>query len=95
MTSKNPLWTKEQVDNLNEWQQCWYVHPYTCPNRPHGAVGEDGMPDYTRPEAEGILVATTEGWKCPYCDYTQNWAPSMMFQGKPKFPTIGDTNDKG
>jgi hypothetical protein len=20
------------------------------------------------------LVATTDGWKCPVCDYTQNWA---------------------
>lgn len=25
-------------------------------------------------DSRHILVATREGWKCPECDYTQNWA---------------------
>jgi hypothetical protein len=25
-------WTDAQVAKLNEWQECWWVHPFTCPN---------------------------------------------------------------
>lgn len=28
-----------------------------------------------------MLVATTEGWICPTCDYTQNWAYRGMLDG--------------
>lgn len=55
-------WTEEQVRNLNEWQKCESVHPFTC--------GTDGC--------DGILIASTEGWTCPKCDYTQKWAHTSM-----------------
>lgn len=58
-------WTKEQVDALNNYQQGYGVHPYTCA-RAH--------------LRQTPLVATTNGWKCssPLCDYTQSWAHSFM-----------------
>jgi len=44
------------------------MHPFTC------ATGETKK-DL---DGEGVLVATPEGWVCPYCDYTQNWAHDFM-----------------
>lgn len=60
-------WTDEQVRDLNEFQACGYVHPFTC---------DGDHPDRT-------LVATPEGWKCRHCDYRQPWAWSFMTQGAP------------
>lgn len=51
-------WDYETVDYLNKIQQNPYFHGYTCGNE-------------SRHE---LLVATTDGWKCPNCEYTQNWA---------------------
>jgi hypothetical protein len=105
-------WTVEQVLNLNHWQRCGRVHPYTC-GRCRDELGThfllDG-PAGTRvrpasdeeweqatadakealekddPVAELLgmrrrwtiidhcLVATVNGWICPTCDYTQDWA---------------------
>jgi len=62
-------WTPEQVEALNRWQRCNYVHEFTCPH-PHGPLTHGR-----------ILIATKNGWTCPTCDYTQNWAHSwMMFE---------------
>lgn len=69
------LWTPDQVDKLNEWQACGWVHEFTCPNRPH--------------EGSSVLVATVDGWVCPGCDFTQNWAHSFMFRGAPPHPLAG------
>jgi len=55
-------WTKEQVENLNRFQKFEYTHPFTC--------GNNGCGDE--------LVAHEEGWKCPSCDYTQDWAHEHM-----------------
>jgi hypothetical protein len=63
MGLKTP-WTKEQVDSFNKQQNDGEHHPYTCKN---------GRNKYHL-DGEGVLVATTEGWVCPYCDYKQNWA---------------------
>jgi hypothetical protein len=30
MSHLSPPWTEEQVANLNFWQTCGFVHPYTC-----------------------------------------------------------------
>lgn len=57
--------TPAQVEALNKWQKNGNVHPFTCGN------------DH---EGDRNLVATTEGWKCPSCDYTQNWAHAFMAQ---------------
>lgn len=59
MTLRAP-WTQDQVDALNAYQHLGAFHPYTC-LQPH-----EGTARY--------LVATTEGWVCTQCPYTQNWA---------------------
>lgn len=57
-------WTPEQVDALNAYQRLGYVHEFTCP---HGENHQDR-----------ILVATASGWRCRWCDYTQDWAHDFM-----------------
>ncbi len=59
-------WTKEQVDGLNAYQEAGRMHPYTC--------GSGNRTDDKHLDGEGKLVATTDGWVCPYCDYKQDWA---------------------
>jgi len=76
--SKAP-WTREQVAALNRWQCCNHIHPFTCPNRGdgnHHVIMND----------LGTLVATEDGWTCPYCDYTQDWAHDTMFGEPPANP---------
>lgn len=79
--------TKEQVENLNHYQQTTHFHSFTC-------CGGDGSPNCKRHQAyekrrkgeiveftdetEGILKATKEGWVCPCGEYTQNWAHGFM-----------------
>jgi len=66
--------TDEQIKNLMEYQRGeggWAaspMHPFTCIN--HGRSDHILHPDY--------LVATHDGWVCPACDYTQDWAHSFM-----------------
>lgn len=60
--------TAEQVDALNRWQHYGFSHEFTCPN------------DVSHDEAGRILVATTSGWHCPWCGYTQNWAHDFMLE---------------
>jgi len=64
-------WTDEQVENLNRWQQCGYVHPFTCANHHEGSRD---------------LIARNDGWHCPTCPYTQTWAHESMMQGPPPNP---------
>lgn len=55
-------WTPEQVTRLNAFQRVGWFHPFTC-----------GMNTGHR-----VLVATPDGWVCPDCAYTQNWAHAFM-----------------
>lgn len=73
--SKAP-WTEEQVACLNAYQAHGRYHPFTCPNR-----SEEGHQE--RHGDLGVLVATTDGWVCPDCDYTQDWAHDSMVTYKP------------
>lgn len=57
-------WTPEQVDALNRWQRAGYVHPFTCP----ASAGH----------RKGELIAQTDGFHCPTCSYTQDWAHDFM-----------------
>jgi hypothetical protein len=57
-------WTADDVEGLNIYQRLGLMHPYTCGSKRQGDTHTDG----------GILVATPEGWKCPYCKYRQDWA---------------------
>jgi len=59
-----PPWTPEQVEALNAAQRDPSRHPYTCGNNRTDARHTDG---------EGVLVATPDGWVCPFCDYRQPW----------------------
>lgn len=58
-------WTDEQVEALNRYQREGKFHPFTC--------GNDSR--------HQNLVATKDGWICPNCDYTQNWAHGFMMGG--------------
>jgi hypothetical protein len=65
------VFTPDQVEALNAWQERSDVHPFTCTNRGDGAhrVLNGDL---------GTLVATVRGWICPYCDYEQSWAHGFM-----------------
>lgn len=64
--------TQEQADALNRFQKRSDFHPFTCP---------------TAHEERRDLVATTEGWVCPNCDYKQGWAHQFMLtEIPPAFP---------
>lgn len=70
-----PLFTPEQVQELERHQRERIYHPFTCANRGDGKHGDiDGD--------TGILVPTVRGWICRYCDYTQDWAHAFMAQPK-------------
>lgn len=58
-------WDQETIDRLNARQRDDSMHPYTCGNRKDIAK--------THADGEGVLVATKDGWICPYCDYRQDW----------------------
>lgn len=54
--------TKEELEQLNIQQHSGRFHPYTCGfNRT----------DINHLDGEGILLATENGWVCPYCNYKQ------------------------
>jgi hypothetical protein len=57
-------WSQELVNALNAQQKDETRHPYTCGGNRTDAKHLDG---------EGVLVATPNGWMCPYCDYRQDW----------------------
>jgi hypothetical protein len=62
-------WDEETVAALNEYQEHGHFHPFTC------GRGADGT------HVSGVsLVATADGWRCPFgdCDYTQGWAWTFM-----------------
>ena len=62
--------TPEQVAILNDYQTTGRGHPFTC--------GSGNRDDDAHLDGEGILVASVEGWKCPFCDYRQDWAYKFM-----------------
>lgn len=63
-------WTEDQVINLNDYQAAGVMHPFTCANR---GKGEHSL--------FGVLIANTDGWNCPECDYAQDWAHDFMVNG--------------
>jgi hypothetical protein len=67
--------TQEQLDALNAFQHSGRFHPFTCGGNRTDEKHLDG---------EGILEATPDGWKCPYCDYTQSFGhpvEAFMLEG--------------
>lgn len=77
--------TPEQVEALNRWQNTPWVHPFTCGND----RGDDAHVAYQIEHGGdlGQLVATPEGWKCPVCGYSQDWAHDFMTRHPPR---LGD-----
>lgn len=69
-------WTQEQVNNLMKWQQCEWVHPFTCCSPEQSANCHRA-----NRTGEGILIPTTEGWQCSCGWYKQNWAHQYMLDG--------------
>ena len=68
--------TVEQVYYLNKYQSLDSVHPFTCIRQVNYEVNaKDHDLDLG---GRSKLVATVNGWICPYCDYTQNWAHEFM-----------------
>lgn len=65
-----PLWTDEQVASLNAFQKCGVFHEFTCGTKEKHVAG-----------ASDALIATPDGWICPSCDYTQDWAHGFMLDG--------------
>jgi hypothetical protein len=75
-------WDRDTVRRLNQYQTSGTFHPFTCINRPHFG------------DSEAVLVATSDGWICLECDYTQNWAHAFMadpkvIDGLPAIPYRG------
>lgn len=62
--------TPKQVEALNLYQKSGFMHPFTC--------GSGNRKDDKHLDGDGVLEATPDGWICPYCDYTQDWARSFM-----------------
>lgn len=62
----NAPFTKEQVEGLNRWQGGGGFHEFTCGNPEH-PIGKDK-----------VLIAYTDGWECPNCEYHQDWAWNFM-----------------
>jgi hypothetical protein len=56
-------WTPEQVELLNNYQTISGFHPFTCGSGECSHVA---------------LVAHDDGWHCPSCEYTQDWAYNFM-----------------
>jgi hypothetical protein len=54
--------TDAEITILNKFQKSGKFHPLTCGGN---------RTDKNHLDGEGILVATKEGWVCPYCDYKQ------------------------
>jgi hypothetical protein len=52
-------WSDEQVAALQRQQRDERFHGYTCGN------------DH---EGDRVLIPTPDGWRCPTCDYRQDWA---------------------
>jgi hypothetical protein len=67
--------SQEAVQTLNEYQtdtgKARQLHPFTCAESGDGNHGEEGGD-------RGTLIATVDGWVCPFCAYTQDWAHGFM-----------------
>lgn len=73
--------TQDYLDALNRQQRERRFHPYTCGNRRDLSGHLDG---------EGVLVATTDGWACPYCDYRQPFGTTLPPIAPPFYHPIFD-----
>ncbi len=86
---RTPPWTVEEVESLNGFQRSAPFHPFTCGTKEKHQQIEH--PSGWTETVDEVLVATTDGWTCKGCDYTQDWAHGFMMDGSWKrFPKFGD-----
>ena len=76
-----PPWDEVTVAALNNYQQKGYFHPFTCEY--HGNQAHKKQHKLSSDPVPGLLYATTLGWRCPACDYTQSWAHKFMADHQP------------
>ena len=80
MEHLNAPFDASACDRLNQFQvrvnAGFQGHPFTCANRSDGKHGEEGGD-------LGVLIATEQGWVCPHCEYTQQWAHPAMVSDLP------------
>jgi hypothetical protein len=70
----------ENVFRLNNYQHSGW-HPFTCGNDRASQAHKAYQIEYGGDLGE--LIATTAGWICPVCKYTQDWAhASMLMMGQ-------------
>lgn len=85
MTKVRAPFTPEQVASLNGYQQSGAFRELTCRGDGCPAAGE-----------QAVLVAAENGWHCPACTYTQDWAHEAMADGSwEQFRGITVTVDGG
>jgi hypothetical protein len=66
-------WDAATVAALNRWQAAGSVHPFYRHDAAHAqSAALLGQSD------GGVLVANPNGWLCPACGYTQDWAHDFM-----------------
>ena len=68
---------EEQIEAVERWQKCDFVHPLTCRNDskllvPKHINAEDVYGEYTQEEDWVVL-------SCPDCDYIQSFIPKYIF----------------
>lgn len=65
--------TKEQLENIKNFQNGGGFHPFTCcsPKNISECQRVSG-------ENEGILIPTEQGFVCPCGKYKQNWCHKFM-----------------
>lgn len=71
---KRAPWTYAEVEALNEWQANDALHPYTCGSGKRHDEAHRIMRAVRDDKDDGVLIATRDGWHCPACSYTQDWA---------------------
>ena len=75
-TESPDVFTEAEVESLNAFQKSGVFHCFTCGNNRmdevHSAYQKEHGCDY------GQLIATTQGWICPCCEYRQGWAHDWM-----------------
>jgi hypothetical protein len=68
-----------QVELLNKWQTNPHTHPYTCGHcRDELGASSSQWAKAHESNTDRHLIATTAGWICETCEYTQDWADDGM-----------------
>jgi len=68
-------WKPGEAENLVAWQNCDWVHPFTCPNRGDGkhkafaqTASASGMAAALERGGDvGVLAVHIDGFLCPFC----------------------------